>query len=1528
MNESRQADDSQTLQAVDDLLGDRLRRTDGRPSTCLVVAGPPRSGKTRLALRTLLKGMGVFGDERAFMAVSGRVAADSVSREVVRARGSSGRTRPVGTLQALAFRMVCRAKAVSVGTGPGEGPVGNPLPRLLNGAEQDALLRQVMAEHVAHVEAGDSCQVCTLLERYFASEGGWSSVLVRGEDLPGDDGGHVDDRFIGQLRDMFARMTELGVADGDEDRVLDALSWQSVDRDERERLGLQWRLAFALRKEYGGRIVSAYPGEYRLDPSMLMVEGGRAVGQVDDIPSLLVLDDWQDVTLAGMGFLQALNRAGCRLVLVGNCDESVQSFRGSYPEYLSNRVTRDRVEDQGDAAPFLADDFGCLGGVQVTLAARPIVGRPIGGRRLAEGPASYADLAVARISLGIHSEEEGETGVPARPGKMPAWKGALPIAKYDEEGLPGDGSVTARLFHTPAEEEDDLVWQVKQEALTEKRDWNDMAVIAHDNATIRSIGRKLRLQGVPVRYSTITRPLKEEPAIQGLFSLIDLAEVLCDPDVLADMTVAERAALIRREVKVLLASPLIRAETAADGRSRTVRVQHLDDLCNTICSLVSIRAQEGPEPQAEQSDSAQTAHVCPTVGSPSAGVHPSDGQPADGQPADGQPADGQSPDRQPAADGGMGSDRITALASAWRTYAQAEREAKAARDAGRGISVDDSLLTADRGEGGDLPDIDSLYALLILDPPVSAGATDKGARHLVLADLDAVAGRGADADVKALRRVLRMVDRTAAGIRTLPTAEPQYVLWEAWQAAGVADDWQTEALRADAAGEEANDRLDAMMRLFQYAEGSSQFDGIRPFIAQVRSMQIEADSLAHIGPVEHAVTLTTPAGASAGAQVWPLVWIPALQEGVWPNLAPRDTMFGADDLADLILHNAIRRAGSGSLVHDPQLQSILYAEKKGLLVAMTRATEQVRVSAVWNDDLVPSDFLYGFLPEMYERRPDPGQVDFSPVGGQGGRQGRYAGLELGARGLTAAARSLLVRQALADDGTRDVLAVEDAARALSILSGQGISEADCANWPFVYADGTGPDFLKAAETGGEGDAPSTGQTTVQAPPPATGKDRGTGRPSDPAPAETRTGPGEAGTVALSPSAVDGIWLCPLEWVLDNEFAGPSPGGVATAFGSFIHKVAQEATIRQLDRPDPEGSGGDPEVRIGRTTDALMDIYRELLPQWQAQNDPSRIYDIHRRDSQAAGILHNLASYYVLSTSPGYAQYKSAPIEVGTLVGVDSERPFDASLGMDEMVDLWAATYPSNRLGSQELFSLMSALAGGFPPALTPEVRVRLTGRIDRLEYRSLSDGVHARLVDYKTGNVKPGTYAFNDLQLVCYQLGLAYMFPEPAGLAEGGGWLTDEQMAARPTTAAPVNQAGLFYVAEHEGPSCFYGVENAYQPALFAGRRPGTRLGLNPAFQPRYHAKTVGTFSDLPPLGEEPPDGVSAPTWNLVLKERGSQAVWALTMIARVFYAAGVKLSAARPDSLFEQGRCHDPDSDGLCPAYKRLLPNIMEDGR
>lgn len=1493
MSKQPPVDPQEAMEPVRALIGDRLRNEEGRPTRALVVAGPPRSGKTRLATRALLAGMEQFGDG-ASMAVSGRTAADQVSRQVILERGRSDRTRPVGTLQALAFRLLTRSRLAQGGHDP-------LLPRLLNGAEEDALLRQVMTVHLEHVQAGDDCAVCRLLERYFRNGAGWSAVLV------GDGQGRVvgvADRFIAQLRDMFARMTELGLDRGDRDRLLDALAVQPMDPDRRDRLGLQWRLAFALEDEYRQSITESYPDEFRLDPSMLMVEASRSLGGLadDDLPDLLVVDDWQDITLAGMGLLQGLNQAGCRLLLVGNPDQSVQSFRGSYPEFLATRLKALSKPMPGAAAPLLAQDFACLGAATVTLKPRRMVVPEAAAEHTESVQGSYADLVAARVSLGIAGVEENDTPLPDRPGKLPAWPGAGPVAPLtDGDGLIRDGSVQTRLFHTPDQEDDDLVWQIKHEFLANQRDWNDMAVIAHDNMTLRNLGRKLRVQGVPVRFSSVTRPLSQEPAIQGLFALVELAQSVLDPGTAgsAPDDPAQVAAWIRSRLRTLMAGPLFRVPATAARQERPVRMERLESIMETMAALAPLSGQQGSDPDSSGS-----------------------------------------------------LDDLPRLGQAWQAWVRDLAERRAQQDRSSGISVDDSLLTrhdsVEPGGGSgpfstssapdqpvDLGDRDAqrpailsvqaLETLLVLDP-------DDRSSGIILEAMTAIAGgRREDPDVQVLDKALQVLRLTATRISALEDRQPQYVLWEAWRSLDLADDWQRRALMATQEGEEANDRLDALMRLFQYAAGSRRFPTVEAFMDQVRTMQIEADSLARIGPVEHAVTLTTPAGAAALATDWPLVWLPAVQDGVWPNLIPRDTMFGAEELADLVLHDRIGDPLADTLSHDPALRSILYAEKKGFLEALTRARTQVRISAVWNDDLVPSDFLYGYLPERYPRTADMSQAEFSMVGAGSGGSERYGGLEVSARGLTAAARSILAVQALLPEGRIDRDRVDDAVQTLRLLADQGQDSADPRHWPFLYdygqdgaAEPASEEEVHTAQAAASGVASVAERDRASRPAPVSAgqaqrpdrtHDRDQGREHR---HENRS---DRQVVLLSPSAVDAIWNCPLEWALGDQFSGPSPSRVPTEFGSLIHKVASEGTAQGLDRPGQ----GDPDARQQQVRDALLDIYQDLAPQEQRLRDPDELYDQRGRSSRVGPILDNLASYFVRSSDSKYGLGGKSPVPVGDLLGVQSERSFDVSLSVEDLVPVWKATFPDRPLDADGLFALMSGLVDGFPAALDARTTVRLTGRIDRLEVRSLPEGIRLRLVDYKTGRV-PYTQGqlFNDLQLVCYQLGLAFP-PTPGSSPEvGAAWSLSQAPDLDRTEGMKLSQSLLLQLQAppKDAQTGLRREEMAYQPPLFERDR------LVTIAQPRTGMpsplKSKAEPADLP---DQVPPGVDADLWAMVRAARvSSQAVWGLTMIARVFFAAGVKLAAGLDDAVFDPSRCHRAGNGQECQAWQLVAPNLLED--
>ncbi|MBT1166110.1 PD-(D/E)XK nuclease family protein [Bifidobacterium simiarum] len=1508
------------------------REDEARPTRTLLAVGAPRCGKTTFALKALREAIGEFGDERSVMVVSDRLRADALNRRVIADLGATSQVRPVTTLSALAFRMIALERSHA----------GQPMPKLLNGAEQDALLRSVLAVHVDHVRAGDQCDTCHLLMRYFA-EPDWARLVVapsamatvesdgpaESDAIANPDGAGagatseavlirgISAEFVSQLRDMLARMNELGASRGKEEAIIGSLadagdSGRSGERV--ERLAAQWRLAFALRAEYIEAIGRAYPDEFRLDSSRLLVEGSRSVDALtdDELPRAVIVDDAQDMTLAGMAFLQRLASRECVLVMTGNPDEAVQAFRGSYPEFLFLRIptapasqTPESVVSPESAGPSESvndRDLGRLAGMVVTLVPTP-EGHKDGQETGEEAEAcvredTYLGLLSARVSLGISSVEDDPTPLPQRPGKLTMMPGAAPIVPLSEtDPRLHDGTVGSALYRSAAEEMDDVVWHIKRARIVDGDRWNDLALIAHDNATVRVFGERLRREGVPVRYSSVTRPLKDEPFVRGLFALIELALMRREGIEGWRSDPRDAAAKVRSCALTALRSPLFTVGATDRHDGRPVRVSSVGAALQALESLAQVTGESAAGEQAVRENAADTS------------------------------ADSSEPAVQQSAD--TGAKGLSALVAAWdgvyRQWRSAEAKAHDMAAGANGLTIDDSLVGGVSGapapEATPALDVESLYLLL------SLGGERAG---LVLHAVQSVCGSHGDwrdPDARSFERLWQAVQAIADEIHALPAissgtaAGSQYVLWAAWQACDVAARWQRMALIDGEEGREANDRLDAAMRLFQFAEGAGGSEaigaegsdgsrvrgsvehGIRDFMSRVRSLQIEADSLAHVGPVEDAVSLTTPAGAAGRS--WKRVWLPAMQQGVWPNLAARNTMFGAESLADVMLRGRLDGAGAGPSAgphRSSTVMPVLAAEKKGLLVALTRAARSVYLSAVLDDDHTPSDFLYGFLPERFSYE----SADYAEVG----QSGEYSGLELSMRGLVTAARRTLAAGAaqrideptasgedvaISKDTMISEAAMSDAAETLAYLADRGQTEADPRNWPFLYDDGEpdGDDIEPTTEPAVPGGA------VVANPEPVTST-----------------------TVTLSPSAVDGIWACPVCWMMENRFAGPRSSSVVSGFGTIIHEVARRASEEGLDLPEYQADQP-AEIRVELITARMMEIYQEL------RIDPSGVpgvpdrYAASRKDESAQEALRNIARYFVHSNERGYARFPSASVDVGRLIAARCELPFLARFGFEDILRDYNAIPGREPVEAGELYALMGLLVGGWPDGMSPDLTIRLTGRIDREEIRETEHGRIIRLIDYKTGRERTALQGFSDLQLVCYQMGLRYHAGgQSGGPANGrvngpdGGVVAVDGGRA---TMTPVAQSGLFFVASRPDPSHYSAPEGSYQPALFSGGRI-----TDEPFHPRYKVKELSRLFEEPPLPEERPEVIGEKAWERFLGERGGQTMWSLTMIARVLYAAG----ALRSETLLAH-----PDPEHVkfcrmrhcCPACAGEVRSVME---
>ncbi len=204
-----------------------------------------------------------------------------------------------------------------------------------------------------------------------------------------------------------------------------------------------------------------------------------------------------------------------------------------------------------------------------------------------------------------------------------------------------------------------------------------------------------------------------------------------------------------------------------------------------------------------------------------------------------------------------------------------------------------------------------------------------------------------------LAKVARVL---AAGTNALAVkgATAQTVLWELWDAAGLAALWQRQALAAGPGSARADRDLDAVMALFRSAETyldkmpDAQLEAYLDFI---ESQDIPADSLAQQVAGGGKVSLLTPPGASG--QQWPFVVVASVQEGTWPDLRIRDSLMGAARLVEVLQGRFDKAAYSGSSAR----KDVFFDELRAFALAASRAEQRLLVTAVNGQDESPSVFV-------------------------------------------------------------------------------------------------------------------------------------------------------------------------------------------------------------------------------------------------------------------------------------------------------------------------------------------------------------------------------------------------------------------------------------------------------------------------------------------------------------------------------------------------------------------------------------------
>jgi superfamily I DNA/RNA helicase/RecB family exonuclease len=555
---------------------DRVCAPDG---SALLVLGAPGTGKTTTAIEAVVAAMdrlALVPDDVLVLVPTRRAAADVRDRLSARLRRTAG--QPMVRTAASAAFSILRARAAHL---------GEPPPTLISGPEQDLLLAELLAGHVA----GDGVPLS------------WPAtvppdvVAVRS--------------FRDELRDLLMRAAERGLTPDD----LAALGVRHARPE--------WVAAAHLYREYLDvtRLRQSTPdaGD-RFDPAVVVDEAAEALLAWDDeVPGasrprwrLVVVDDHQESTAATARLLRVLADDGARVVLLADPDQAVQTFRGAFPalvgrasvvgrglgELGAERLVLGTVWRQPAAlravTAAVTQEIGSVAGVQHRRAAA----RPDDGPTTPLVSAPSVDLL-------------GSVDVPRVPVRRPAeLPGSTP------RSVQPDGTTAARvaILPSPAQEAAYVVHALRSAHLERGVPWGRMAVIARSGGQVTALRRALAGGSVPVSVLRSDVPLREEPAVRPLLLALRCALDPSTLDAEAAMTLLTSPYGGADAVGLRRVRRALRAEELAGGGGRAsdaLLVEMLQDPARTATLPATVR--RGPKRLAELIAAARLAGLEPAA---------------------------------------------------------------------------------------------------------------------------------------------------------------------------------------------------------------------------------------------------------------------------------------------------------------------------------------------------------------------------------------------------------------------------------------------------------------------------------------------------------------------------------------------------------------------------------------------------------------------------------------------------------------------------------------------------------------------------------------------------------------------------------------------------------------------------------------------------------------------------------------------------------------------------------------------------
>ncbi|WP_275004828.1 ATP-dependent helicase [Promicromonospora iranensis] len=441
-----------------------------------LVLGAPGSGKTTVTCEVAVRALDAgLRPERVLVLASSRRAAARLRDEVAAQAGRTVGAPMVRTASSAAFAVLHKRAAA----------LEQPTPTLVSGPEQDLVLAELLAGHVA----------------------GEGRPLALPPGLPEESLGLRGLRQ--ELRDLLMRAAERGLG--------------PVELDEMGRANNrpEWVMAAQIYEEYldtmALRLATPDAGP-RYDPAVVIDEAAESLRSwEDEVPGvprptwdLVVVDDYQEATAATVRLLRVLHDDGARLVLLSDPDSAVQTFRGAAPG-LTGRA----AAPAGPGRAFGAFDAETvvLGTVwrqppELRAVTRAVTNRiPVSASALHRRATAYTpEHAVGTPALDAPAEAP-ETGTTASTG------GTEPPAEPAS-------SVQVAVLSGAAQEAAWIARELRAEHLLRGTPWERMAVIARSGTRLAALRRELVSASVPVALLGSDLPLRDEPAVAPLLAAV------------------------------------------------------------------------------------------------------------------------------------------------------------------------------------------------------------------------------------------------------------------------------------------------------------------------------------------------------------------------------------------------------------------------------------------------------------------------------------------------------------------------------------------------------------------------------------------------------------------------------------------------------------------------------------------------------------------------------------------------------------------------------------------------------------------------------------------------------------------------------------------------------------------------------------------------------------------------------------------------------------------------------------------------